>query len=194
MLSPAIKQRLLPDLAILVFVIAKIPYLHYAFYWDESWVYAPAVYLMYAHGPSLMPDAIPEEFSRGHPLLFPMACATWMKVFGKSHVSMHSFALLISVTLAITVYEILLKIFSQRVALLGLAMLLFNVFFFVNSGAVLTDITIALLAFLSLYCYLKQRHVLTSVFLSMLFFTKESGLVACAVLFLDIENFLNLIE
>lgn len=36
----------------------------------EAWVYVPGIRHMADAGPSLLPDAIPEYYSRGHPLLF----------------------------------------------------------------------------------------------------------------------------
>ena len=182
----AIKDRSLLWIALILFIIAKLPHLHYAFYWDESWVYAPAIYLMYAHGPSIMPDAIPIDYSRGHPLLFHAACAAWMNLFGKSHVSMHCFALFIAVLLVIAVYEIVLRLFNARAAILSAALLLINNYFFAESSFLLTDISLALFALLSIYYYIKEKHFLTGLFLTLLFYTKESGIVICAVLGIDI--------
>ena len=99
-----IKDRLPLFIILLVFVALKIPHLHYAYFWDESWPYAPALRAMYLHGPGLMPNAIDPELSRGHPLLFHALAATWMKIFGTSHVSLHSFALLISILFLIFIY------------------------------------------------------------------------------------------
>ncbi len=180
---PEIAKRWGPYLALVLFVIAKIPHLSYAFYWDESWVYAPASYSMYAHGPSLLPSSIPVDLSRGHPLLFPALVATWMNIFGNSHFAMHCFALFIAVLLAIAVYETMLKMFGQSAAFISLALLLINKSFFTESALVLNDIMIALLALLAVYSYVKEKHLLTALLLALLFFTKESGMVVCAVLF-----------
>ncbi len=181
-----VKNRLLFYSAVILFVITRIPWLHYAFYWDESWVYAPAVYLMYDHGPSLLPDAIPVLFSRGHPLLFPALCAGWMKIFGRSNYAMHSFALFISVAIAIVLYEVLLKLFNNKTALISAALLLLNTYFIVESTVVVTDFMIALFAFISLYCYIREKYILTALALTLLIFTKESGLVAVVVIMADL--------
>lgn len=181
-----LKQRWLLWLALIVFVVAKLPHLYYGFYWDESWVYAPAISLMHAHGPSLLPNAIPVDYSRGHPLLFHAACAAWMDVFGTSRLAMHSFALFLSLGLAVSVYEIVLKLYGYRTALLSAVLLLLNAYFFAESSFLLTDIALALFGLLSLYCYVREKHALTALCLTLLFFTKESGLVVCAVLGLDV--------
>src|SRR6185312_16370159 len=96
-------------LVLSVFIILKIPALHYPFFADESWSYAPGVKLMYLHGPSLMPNAIDLLYSRGHPLLFYAAAAAWMKIFGVSHIAQHTFSLLISLLLIAAVYEVTLR-------------------------------------------------------------------------------------
>ncbi len=170
---------------LLLFIIAKVPHLSYAFFWDESWVYGPAVKLMYAHGPSLLPTAIPVEFSKGHPLFFHAACATWMDVFGPSNFSVHCFALFIAILLAISLYEILNKLFNWRVALMAVILLLMNKSFFGSSSLVLNDIMLALLAFTSLYFYVIEKWVLAALLLMLLFFTKESGMIAGVVIGLD---------
>jgi len=186
MIGARIKNRLLFYSALILFIISRIPYLHFAFYWDESWVYAPAAYLMYDHGPSLLPDAIPVLFSRGHPLLFPALCAGWMKIFGRSNYAMHSFALFISVALAIILYEVLRSVFNNRIALLSAALLLLNTYFLVESTAVVTDIMITLFAFISLVCYIREKYFLAALSLTLLLFTKESGLVVVAVIMADL--------
>jgi hypothetical protein len=138
------QSRWLLILCLCVFTICKLPHLHLGFYWDESWVYGPSVYTMYLHGPSLSPAAIPLEFSRGHPLLFQAMCATWMRIFGSSLTSVHSFALVISLTLAVTLYEIMRRLFNERTALISVILLLTDHFFFINSSFVLNDIMLGL--------------------------------------------------
>jgi 4-amino-4-deoxy-L-arabinose transferase-like glycosyltransferase len=174
-----IKKRWILFIGLLLFIIAKIPHLSCGFYWDESQVYGPAVKLMYAHGPSLLPNAIPVEYSRGHPLLFPAVCALWMDIFGQSNFVMHTFALFVSVILAITIFEILLRLFNQRTASISIILLLLNIYFFAESTFVLNDIMLGLLALLTLYFFVTKKYYLAALFLSMLLYTKESGLVAC---------------
>ncbi len=40
------KHLLLTIAVIVVFFTSKLPYLHLPFFWDEAWVYGPAVRLM----------------------------------------------------------------------------------------------------------------------------------------------------
>ena len=181
-----LKKRLLLFLVLAVFVICKIPHLYYPYFWDESWVYAPAVILMASHGPSLMPNAIDVDFSRGHPLFFHALFACWVIIFGHTHLSMHFFALLISIALIIAVYEIGLKLFNKRVAITAIILLALNIDFFTQSAFVLPDMLITLFTLLSLYYYATEKYWLTALFLSMLFFTKESGLVVGVIIGADV--------
>ena len=168
--------------ALIVFIIAKLPVLYYPFYWDESWSYAPAIKLMYLHGPSLMPNAIDIFYSRGHPLLFYAGAAAWMRIFGDSHVAQHSFALFISACLLVTVYEACLRLFNRRVAIISLLLVATQVVFFVQSTLLLPEITIAWLSILTLYFYAAEKRLYTFLSLSALMLTKESGMALGLVL------------
>jgi 4-amino-4-deoxy-L-arabinose transferase-like glycosyltransferase len=177
---------------LVVFVVAKIPALHYPFYWDESWSYAPAVKLMYLHGPSLMPNAIDLFYSRGHPLLFYASAAAWMRVFGPSHIAQHSFCLFISLALIVAVYETSLRLFGKRAAILAMLLLPLQVMFFVQSTFLLPEIMIALLSLLTLYFYVNGKYALTFLCCIALMLTKESGMVMGLVL--GIHATLNLLN
>lgn len=179
------KQRWLLFLNLLVFVIFKFQHLFYPYFFDESWWYYPAVKLMYTHGPSLLPTAIDPEYSRGHPLLFHCLYAIWMRFFGTSHFSMHSFALIISLCVLFAVYEIGLKLFNLRVAAISTFLVSTQVVFFVQASYVLPEILVALFILLSLHYYSSRRMLLTSIFLFLALFTKESALIAAAVLGID---------
>ncbi len=170
---------------LVVFIILKYPHLSYPFYWDESWPYATAVHHMYYHGVSLMPNAINAEISRGHPLFFHAAAAIWMHIFGTTNFSLHAFALFISILVLIAVYEAGLRVFNKRVAVLSLILIATQVIFFVQSSFLLLEMLVALLGFLSFYYYVCGKYFLTALVLSMLFLTKESGLIVGFVIGLD---------
>lgn len=180
-----IKNRWALFLVLAVFIAFKIPHLFYPYYWDESWPYAVAIKEMYIHGISLMPTALDPELSRGHPLFFHAIAAMWMSVFGPSLVSMHSFALTISVLFLIAIYEVGLKLFNQRVATMALCLVATLVVFFVQSSFVLFEMLIAFLCFLSIAFYTLNKHVLTAVCLTAVFYTKESGLMVGFLLGID---------
>ncbi len=180
------KQRTLPYLAIAIFIIAKIPHLHYGFYWDESWVYGPAIYAMYAHGPSLSPAAISIDLSRGHPLLYHACCAAWMQLFGPSLFSVHCYALFVSVLLAVAVYEYMRRLFGHETGLLALLLLLCNSDFFYTSSMLLTDIPLCLFVFAGIYAYSRRHYASASIAVTVTAYIKESGLVLLPVIGADI--------
>jgi hypothetical protein len=181
-MTEAIKGRWVLILMVIAFVVAKIPVLHYPFFWDESWSYVPGIKLMYQHGPSLMPNAIDLFYSRGHPLLFYASAAAWMHVFGTSNIAMHSFGLFISVLLLITVHEICLKLFNKKIAILALLLVAGQVIFFVQSTMLLPEVMITWLSLLTLYYYSSQKYWQTFIACTALLFTKESGMALGLIL------------
>ena len=162
---------------VLVFIIAKLPFLHYPFFWDESWSYEPGLKLMYQHGPSLLPNAIDVQYSRGHPLLFYASAAAWMRLFGDSNTAQHSYALCIAVLCLITTYEVCLRLFNRRTAEIGLLLVATQVIFFVQSTMLLPEVLIAWLSLLTLYCYASGRYMGTLLACTALMLSKESGMV-----------------
>ncbi len=173
-------------LVLCIFTLLKIDHLSIAFYWDESWVYAPAIKMLYQHGVSILPNAIPVDFSRGHPLLFHAAYVLWMKVFGPSNYAMHSFALGISLSLVVVLFRSMYLLFGRYLAWFSVVLLLTCKVFFVESAFVLNDIALGLFALLSIFSYSRQRYFLTAFYLTILVFIKESGMVAVLVIALDI--------
>lgn len=171
--------------ALVLFIALKIPHLSYAFYWDESWVYAPAIYSMYDHGASILPSSIPAELSRGHPLLFHAAYVLWMKLTGATNCSMHLLSLIWSVGLAISVYTIMARRFGEETALVGTLILLCTHEFFMASTFVLNDIMLGWLSLLAIHSYAQHHIRITALLLTMLLLTKESGVVTCLAINID---------
>jgi hypothetical protein len=172
-------------IVLLVFVCFKIPQLHYPFYVDEGWVYAPAVKTMAINGPSLLPGSISADYSRGHPLMFHFLSAVWIRCFGSSNIAIHSFPLLLSVIFLIALYECCRRLFGSKEAMLVLLLVATRVIFFVQSSFVYPEVMVAMLAFLSLYFYARDRLLLTSLMLFILFFTKEGALIFGVVIGAD---------
>lgn len=164
-------------LLVIVFIAFKIPHLSYPYFWDESWPYAPAIKGVLDHGISLMPTALDPELSRGHPLFFHAAGAAWMKVFGDSFISMHSFALTISVLLLIIIFETGIKLFNRRTAIFAVMFTATFPLFFLQSAFVLFEVLVAFLCFASLAFYVSERYLSAIVCLTLAFYTKESCLI-----------------
>jgi 4-amino-4-deoxy-L-arabinose transferase-like glycosyltransferase len=168
---------LLLGLIITAFIIIKVPYLNYPYYWDEAWVYAPAVQYMAEHGPSLLPSSMPVDLSRGHPLLFQFLASIWVQVFGDSFISMHSFPLLISVLLLFSLYFFTARISNKIYAIAAVIVFSFLKIFYVQSVFVLPEILFSLLALWTLWGYVERNFWLMGIAGALLLLTKESGLV-----------------
>lgn len=180
-----IKKRWPLFSVLIIFVFLKYPHLNSSFYWDESWPYASGVYKMYQNGPSLLPGAIEGELARGHPLLFHFMGAIWMKIFGSSIFSIHCYALSISVFFLILIYEVAFRLVNYWAAIFALVLVAFQQMYFVQSAFVLLEILLAFLVFVSIYFYVNKNYILTAISLTLLFYTKESGLVLGLVLGID---------
>lgn len=163
---------------LVLFIMLKIPHMLYAFYWDESWPYVPAIKEMFRHGISLLPGAVNPDLSRGHPLFFHAIGAAWIHIFGQSNKSLHAFALTISLLFLVTIYESVSSLFSKRAAIISLLLVATHVSFFVQSSFVLLEVLLAFLCFLSIYLYVKEKYLLATLSLTALMLTKESGAVA----------------
>jgi 4-amino-4-deoxy-L-arabinose transferase-like glycosyltransferase len=174
--------HLLFALIAVVFVCVKIPYMQLPYYWDEAWVYAPAIQEMAAAGPSLAPDAIPAELTRGHPLLFHFTGAVWASIFGKSLLSLHTFALVISLLLLFTVYRVLGKWFGAGSGLLAVVVLCVQPLFFAQSVLVLPEVMLSLFLLLALENYISQKWVWYWLAASAAVLTKETGVALFAAL------------
>jgi 4-amino-4-deoxy-L-arabinose transferase-like glycosyltransferase len=167
---------------VIAVIVFKIPHLGLQFFWDEAWVYAPAVKLMGAGLPSLMPDSIPVDYTRGHPLIFHFMASCWLKIFGESNASLHSFALLISVLLLCSVYYFGKTIFNKNVAVVATILLSVQAVFLAQSSFLLPEIMLSLFVVLTTFCFLKEKKVGYILFGTALVLTKESGVILIASL------------
>ena len=164
-------------LTIIVLVSFKVPDLGLPFYWDEAWVYAPAVEAMGQHGPSLLPGSIPPELSRGHPLLFHALAATWSLVFGSSPVPLHAFAMLVSVLLLVSIHGVGVSIGLPRAGSAAAMMVCALEPFLAQSGLLLPEVMLALWCTLALLGYVQgERRILVPA-LVLAMWTKESAVV-----------------
>ncbi|MBI2271220.1 MAG: glycosyltransferase family 39 protein, partial [Bacteroidetes bacterium] len=167
-------------LIIVAFIIVKIPYLSLPYYWDEAWVYGSAIRAMEAAHISLLPDALPVHYSRGHPLLFHFTGALWLRVFGTSLMASHIFALLISVALIVSIYYFVKNIFSKRASLLACLFIVLQPIFLAQSVLVLPEIMLSLFSLLTLYFFIQQKWIGYLITGTLALYTKETGIVAIA--------------
>lgn len=170
--------------ALVAFVLFKIPHLSLPYYWDEAWVYGPAVRLMAQNGLGLLPDALPVHYSRGHPLLFHFLVAAWLQLFGNTVLASHVFALVVSVFLVVALYFVGKDLFNQNIALVSVLLLLTQPIFLAQSGLVLPEVMLALFALLSVYFFLKKKMLHYFISATLMLFTKETGVAIVFVAFI----------
>jgi len=181
---------LFPFILIAVFLI-KFPQLSLPHFWDEAWSYSPAVQYMYENHVSLLPGSIPPELSKGHPLLFFFLSASWMKIAGPSLFSKHSFALLVSLLYLSSIFYIVRRLFSGRVALIAALLTAFQAVFLAQSSMLLPEIMLAFFTLWTLYFYISKKKLLFLISGSLMILTKETGVFMLILIFLwDLISFL----
>lgn len=177
-------------IVITLFIIVKLFHLNVSFFWDESWVYAPAVQAMAEAGPSLLPDSISLDYSRGHPLLFHFLAGVWIKIFGSGFVSMHGFPLLLSIFYLLVCNKLFTRIFNQSTAFWIILLLAIQSIFMAQSSMVLPEVQLALFTICSFYFHIKKKYWLYLIFGALTILTKETGILAIIsiVLFDFVQN------
>ncbi len=162
---------------LIAFVAIKWAYLPLPFYWDECWVYAPAVRAMHNHGPSLLPGSIGTDLSRGHPLLFHFLASCWSMFFGTAPVSLHGFALFVATVLLVLIYWVGRQLGSEQVGLAATALVLMNETFLAQSGLLLPEVMLALFALGTIHCYVQGRALAYVVLGTCTLWVKETGAI-----------------
>ena len=175
-------------------IIYKLKFLNLPFFWDESWVYAPSLRMMHDNGPSMMPNIIPIEYSRGHPLLFHFLGGVWLKIFGTSLISFHSFALFISVLVIIAFFFFTKAFFNVKIALLSSFLLMTLQMFIIQSSFVLPEMLLTLWMLCSVYTFFLKKWWWFILSSTALLLTKESGLALIAAYFFYLIIVLPLID
>lgn len=164
---------------IILFVAYKFQMLKLPFFWDEAWVYAPAVYSLKQQGLSLLPTAIDAALSRGHPLLFHNLAAAWLHLFGESITVAHSFVLVVAIALLGAFVYSAFRFSSSVVGAIVIGVLLaIQPIFLAQSGLLLPEMLLALLVFCAFVGYVFDLKAVQFLALLGALFTKESALVA----------------
>ncbi len=171
------KYTVLVFLVITGFFISRISILTLPFYWDEAWVYGPAVRILAERGPSLLPGTLPVEYARGHPLLFHFLNAMWIKITGDSFFSMHLFNLIIACFLLFSVYVFGKHLLSAAAGFWSVLILCLQQVFIAQSTLVLPEVMLSLFCLLAIYHFLRGKWIYYSVFAGAAVLTKETGIV-----------------
>ncbi len=159
------------------FLILRFPALELPFFWDELGVYGPASLYLLDNGVSMMPNSMPTELSRGHPLLCPFYFATWMKVFGSSLFAVHLGALTLSVALLGASYALGKQLAGKVGGWITAIFVLVQPVFVAQSTLVLPEILLAFLLTLALYFYFKQQYWGYFVAAGLAVLSKETAIV-----------------
>lgn len=164
-------------LLITAFVVYKWQFLGLPLYWDEAWVYGPAVKAMHVNGLSLLPNRIGTGLSRGHPLLFHFMAALWATLFGGSNTSLHAFSLVLATILLLLVYWIGSKLGSRQIGLAALLLVGLNEVFLAQSSILLPEIALGLFLLLAVWSYISKNAIAYVVAATCGLFVKESAVV-----------------
>lgn len=175
-------EHLVALFIILAFAGFSIPRLALPFFWDATWVYAPAIYEMSRGVPSLLADSIPVHIGRGHPLMFHFLASLWVKLFGFSIISLNAFALTVSVGVLSMVYLLGTRIFGRGAGLAALTICATQEMVHAQALQILPEMMLALFVLTTLYTYLDKQKGLFVLSASALLLTKETGVVMIAAL------------
>lgn len=159
------------------FFLFKLFHLHTPYFWDELGVYSQAALYLFDHGISMLPDAMPPELSRGHPLLCAVFFALGYTLFGPQVWGGHVTALLVSCALLYLLYRFARDFFNHKTALLASALLAVQPVFIAQSSMVLPEVLLTFFCTASLYAYLKGRFLLLALFSTLAILTKETAII-----------------
>jgi 4-amino-4-deoxy-L-arabinose transferase-like glycosyltransferase len=132
---------------------------------------------MFDHQISLMPDALPSELSRGHPLLCAAIFALGYTILGPHVWVGHLTALLFSCGLLFLLYRFTKDFFGRQTAMLACMMLAVQPVFIAQSSMVLPEIMLAFFCTAALYAYLRDKYILLALFSTLAILVKETAVV-----------------
>ena len=164
-------------LLVIVLVAFKWKSLDLPLYWDEAWVYGPAVRAMDTNGLSLLPNTIGTELSRGHPLLFHFMAALWTGCFGATNTSLHAFALTLSIALLITIFHVGKYLGSPLIGLAAVFITGSNEIFLAQTSILLPEIALALFSLLAVWAFITNKWIAYVFTATCALLVKESAIV-----------------
>ena len=157
--------------------ILKWEHANLPFFWDEAWVYAPALKSMAQTGPSLLPGSISTDLSRGHPLLFHFLGGVWIKIFGDSNLSLHAYAYSLFSLVCLVIFNLVKEITKSPIsAILSVVFFASQEIIFVQSVILTPEFLITLGICLWLLGWVKTNLLLATLGLTIGLLSKESFL------------------
>ncbi|MBP9187657.1 MAG: glycosyltransferase family 39 protein [Bacteroidia bacterium] len=138
---------------------------------------------MVDHKISLLPSAVPDYISFGHPLLLFFINALWVKMFGFSPLAFHSLSILITLCTAFGTYLLASQITKNYViGILAFVIFLFQPIVIAQSTQVLLEMLLTCTIVFAIFFYLKNQFVYSAIVTSFAVLTKETGLVLAVAL------------
>lgn len=168
---------LLVTINILLVCLFCMPTFKLHFFWDEAWVYGPAIKKMVSSGLSILPSALPEDISRGHPLLFHFIYSIIPTIFGTSNFILHLSAFCLNALWCVGIYFILSKLTNSIIAVIGLVFLLMNNIILAQIGLILPEFFLGSFIIYSIYFYSVKNYTFFIIFCSLALLIKESALI-----------------
>lgn len=190
------KYELILAILIVGFTIFQWDALHLPYFWDELAYYARAALYQHDHNISLLPNSLPPELSRGHPLLFSALQGAWFSLLGTSLFAGHLFPFLLSISTVWILFIFLKKLMrSSFLALMGSTTLLVQPLFVAQSALILPEVALTLFSICTVFFYFKEKWWLSILFGCAAVLTKETGfIIPLTILLLDIFNHGNMVR
>lgn len=164
-------------LVLCCFTILRLDSISLAYFGDEAMVYGPAVQQMASNGPSMLPGAIQEDLSRGHPMMFHFTAGLFLFLFGNTVTNSHIFALLISLCTLFVVFKISKAFLSDLYSVLIVISVASFSLFIGQSIMVYPEMMLTLFALTTFYFYLTKKPIHFFISASFLLLTKETGIL-----------------
>lgn len=179
--------RVLLIVVAVLFVVFKLEHISLPYFWDELGVYAPgALAMIDNHSIGLQPKDLEPLYSRGHPLFFVFSQAVWMKVFGQSIISAHSFSILLGIITLFITYFIGKNLWNERVGFFSTLVLAAQPIFFAMSGVVLPEMMLTIFMVLSVAAAIKKSWIWFALWATLAMMTKEFAIILPPLAFLII--------
>lgn len=153
------------------------------FFWDELHAYVQGTIYMVDHKISMLPSAVPDNISFGHPLLLFFINAIWVKIFGISPLAFHSLSIVITLFTAFGCYILSIQITRNYiVGILSFMIFLFQPIVVAQSTQVLLEMLLTCTIVFALYFHIRGKFLYSVLCATLAVLTKETGLVLAIAL------------
>ncbi len=155
-----------------IYNILNLPY-----FWDELGVYSRAAIYLTKNGIGILPNNLPDEISRGHPILVAFLFSIPFKIFGIKIMVARLFAYLIYCFGAYYVYGIFKIYVKNWDAVMASIIVIIQPIFLSQSILIFPELPLMVFTLAAIYYYLKNRYIPLLITLSFAILIKESALV-----------------